>query len=77
MWLESDKGDNIELPSHSESLLPLEVACSPVSNETNFLFENPVITLPGANALKRVLIPLKIHLPCCLSFSSAQSFSRV
>ena len=54
IWLESDKGDTIELPSHSESLLPLEVACSPVSDETNFsLFENPVITLPGANALKR------------------------
>lgn len=67
-YLDSDEVDNIELSSHSETPLPMEVAFLPVSEETSFpLSENPVLTLPGANALKgdAHFIQNPGQLPCC------------
>lgn len=36
IWLDPNETDNPETPSHSESTLPIKVACLPVS-ETAFL----------------------------------------
>lgn len=44
---------SLELPSHSEPSLLMEVACPSVSETNLSLLENAVINSPGPGALKR------------------------
>ena len=48
MWLGPDETDNLELPSHTQPPLLLEVVCPPVSEDTSLpVLENFVITHLG------------------------------
>lgn len=54
--------DNIELPSHSDSPLPVEVGYPPVAEDTSFpLFENLWYPHLGQMTWKGTLIPFKTH----------------
>ena len=51
--LAPDETHSLELPSHSEPSLLMEVACLSVSETNLSLFENAVINSTGPGALKR------------------------
>lgn len=52
IWLDPNETDNPETPSHSESTLPIKVACLPVSETSLPQLESPVITPSETDGLK-------------------------